>query len=333
MTKKVLVTDYAWPSLEPEKAVLSEVGAELVVAPNADEETLTELARDVDGILTCWAQTTERVIRAARKCMVVSRYGVGVDNIAVDTATELGIVVTYVPDYCVDEVSNHTMALILSWNRRIVEHVTMTKQTGWSSVKLGAPMPRLRGKTLGIIGLGRIGSALRKRAQAFGMEVLAYGPRLTDKVAVAQNVRSVGLSELLGESDFVSLNCPLRADTENLISTKELDQMKSTAFLINTSRGALIDEVALYDALTSGQIAGAGLDLVVNLAPPIDHKIIQLENVLVTPHTAFFSQEAVLELEERAAGEVARVLEGNLPNNIINPEVLSHTRATLTTQQ
>ena len=109
--------------------------------------------------------------------------------------------------------------------------------------------------------------------------------------------------------------------------------MKSTAFLINTSRGALIDEVALYDALTSGQIAGAGLDLVVNLAPPIDHKIIQLENVLVTPHTAFFSQEAVLELEERAAGEVARVLEGNLPNNIINPEVLSHTRATLTTQQ
>lgn len=333
MTKKVLVTDYAWPSLEPEKAVLSEVGAELVVAPNADEETLTELARDVDGILTCWAQTTERVIRAARKCMVVGRYGVGVDNIAIDTATELGIVVTYVPDYCVDEVSNHTMALILSWNRRIVEHVTMTKQTGWNSVKLGAPMPRLRGKTLGIIGLGRIGSALRKRAQAFGMEVLAYGPRLTDKVAAAQNVRKAGLSELLGESDFVSLNCPLRADTENLISSKELDQMKSTAFLINTSRGALIDEVALYDALTSGQIAGAGLDLVVNLAPPIDHKIIQLENVLVTPHTAFFSQEAVLELEERAAGEVARVLEGSLPNNIINPEVLSHTRATLTTQQ
>ena len=186
MTKKVLVTDYAWPSLEPERAVLARVGAELVVAPDGDEDTLTELARDVDGILTCWAQTTERVIRAAEKCVVVSRYGVGVDNIAVDTATELGIVVAYVPDYCVQEVANHAMALLLAWNRRIVEHVTMTKQTGWSSVKLGAPMPRLGGKKLGIIGFGRMGQALGKRAQAFDMEVLASGPRLKAEDAAAK---------------------------------------------------------------------------------------------------------------------------------------------------
>ncbi len=329
MTKKVLVTDYAWPSLEPERAVLARVGAELVVAPDGAEDTLTELARDVDGILTCWAQTTDRVIRAAEKCVVVSRYGVGVDNIAVDTATELGIVVAYVPDYCVQEVSNHAMALLLAWNRRIVEHVTMTKQTGWGSVKLGAPMPRLGGKKLGIIGFGRIGQALGKRAQAFGMDVLAYGPRLTETDAAAHGAKGVGLSELLRESDFVSLNCPLRPDTEKLIGPDELAQMKPAAFLINTSRGPLIDEDALYDALTSGQIAGAGLDLVVDLAPPLDHRLIQLGNVLVTPHTAFFSQEAVLELEERAAGEAASVLQGRTPDNVVNPAVLGRTRAAL----
>ena len=329
MTKKVLVTDYAWPSLEPERAVLARVGAELVVAPDGDEDTLTELARDVDGILTCWAQTTERVIRAAEKCVVVSRYGVGVDNIAVDTATELGIVVAYVPDYCVQEVANHAMALLLAWNRRIVEHVTMTKQTGWSSVKLGAPMPRLGGKKLGIIGFGRMGQALGKRAQAFDMEVLAYGPRLKAEDAAAKGARGVGLSELLRESDFVSLNCPLRPDTENIIGADELAQMKETAFLANTSRGPLIDEDALYEALTSGKIAGAGLDLLVDLSPPLDHKLIQLGNVIVTPHTAFFSQEAVLELEERAAGEVASVLEGQVPENVVNPAVLGRTRAAL----
>ena len=174
-----------------------------------------------------------------------------------------------------------------------------------------------------------MGQALGKRAQAFDMEVLAYGPRLKAEDAAAKGARGVGLSELLRESDFVSLNCPLRPDTENIIGADELAQMKETAFLANTSRGPLIDEDALYDALISGKIAGAGLDLLVDLSPPLDHKLIQLGNVIVTPHTAFFSQEAVLELEERAAGEVARVLEGQVPENVVNPAVLGRTRAAL----
>ena len=329
MPKKVLITDYAWESVEPERAVLARAGAEVVVSPDGDEETLVSLARDVDGILTCWAQVTDNVVRAAEKCIIIVRYGVGLDNIAVDTATELGIVVSYVPDYCVGEVSDHAMALLLAWNRRIVFFDKATKAAGWESVELNMPMPRLSGTKLGIIGLGRIGRALCSKAQAFGMEVLAYDTLVTPEAAAEIGARSTGLPQLLKESDFISLHCPLLPETTGLISTSELEQMKPTAFLINAARGPLIDEDALYDALTSGQIAGAGLDVLVDPVPPVDHRLARLDNVIITPHAAFFSQEAVLELEERAAADVARVLQGQLPENLVNPAVLSHSRATL----
>ena len=160
MSFKVLVTDYVWPSVEPERAVLAKIGAELVVAPDGEEDTLAALAEDVDGILTCFAQVTDKVVRAAEKCIVIGRYGVGVDNIAVDTATELGIAVTYVPDYCVDEVSDHVMGLLLDWNRRISLFDNSVKGVGWGSVPLTMRIMRLRGKKLGVVGFGRIGRAV-----------------------------------------------------------------------------------------------------------------------------------------------------------------------------
>ena len=329
MTKKVLVTDYVWPSVEPERAVLAAADAELVVAPDGNEETLTELARDVDGILTCFAKVTDKVVRAAEKCVVVGRYGVGVDNIAVDTATELGIVVTYVPDYCVDEVSDHVMALLLAWNRRIVLFDVATKTKGWGAEGLGMRIMRLRGKKLGVVGFGRIGRSVCSKALAFGFEVLAYDPIISTEAVAEHGAKSVDLPTLLRESDFVTLHSPLIPETRNMISKSELEQMKSDAFLINAARGGLIDEDALYEALTSGQIAGAGVDVVEDVAPPLDHRLLQLKNVIVTPHTAFFSQEAVLELEERAAGEVARVFQGKMPDNVVNPAVLDHSRAKL----
>ena len=329
MTKKVLVTDYVWPSVEPERAVLAEIGAELVVAPDGSEETLASLARDVDGILFCFAQVTDKVLRAAERCIVAGRYGVGVDNIAVDTATELGIAVTRVPDYCVEEVSDHVMALLLSWNRRVALLDNSVKTTGWGSVPLTMRMMRLRGKKLGIIGFGRIGRAVCRKALAFGFEVLAYGPRLTPETAAEQGARSVDMRTLLSESDFITLHPPLTYETQNMISRDELAMMKPEAFLINTARGPLIDEDALYDALTQGRIGGAGVDVLVDAEPPPDHPLLRLKNMLVTPHVAFYSQESTLELEERAAGEVARVLQGQMPDNLVNPEVLSHARANL----
>ena len=323
MTKKVLVTDYVWPSVEPERAVLAGVGAELVVAPDGGEETLASLAREVDGILTCFAKVTEKVVRAAESCIAIGRYGVGVDNIAVDTATELGIVVTYVPDYCVDEVSDHVIAMLLAWNRRIVLFDRATKTKGWGSEGMGMRIMRLRGKKLGVVGFGRIGRAVGLKGQALGMEVLAYDPFLSAEAIAGAGAKRMDLDALLIESDFVTLHTPLIPETRNMIDGEQLGRMKPDAFLINCARGGLIDEDALYDALTSGRIAGVGLDVIVDIDPPVDHRLLQLDNVIVTPHTAFFSQEAVLELEERAAGEVARVFEGKMPDNVVNKDVLS----------
>jgi D-3-phosphoglycerate dehydrogenase len=329
MTRKVLITDYVWPSVEPERAVLALAGAEAVVAPDGDEDTLASLAEGVDGILTCFAKVTDRVVRAAEQCVVIGRYGVGVDNIAVDTATELGIAVTYVPDYCIPEVSDHVMAMLLAWNRRIALFDRTTKTRGWGAEGLGMRIMRLEGKTLGIVGFGRIGRGVAARAGAFGMEIIVADPFVTDEAAIEAGARKVELPELLRESHFVTLHAPLVPQTRDLIGTDELALMKPEAFLINAARGGLIDEDALYDALTSGRIAGAGLDVLVDLDPPLDHRLVQLENVIVTPHTAFFSQEAVLELEERAAGEVVRVLQGRMPDNLVNPAVLDHARIKL----
>ena len=326
MTKKVLITDYVWPSVEPEKAVLAAGGAEIIVAPNGDEDTLVELAKDVAGILTCFAKVTERVVRAAEKCVVIGRYGVGVDNIDVDTATELGIAVTYVPDYCIPEVSDHVMAMLLSWNRRIVFFDRATKTKGWGTEGLGMRIMRLEGKKLGVVGFGRIGRAVADRARAFGLQVLVVDPFVTAEAAQEAGAVKMELLELLSESDFVTLHSPLIPQTQGMMGKDEFAQMRPDAFLINAARGGLIDENALYDALTSGQIAGAGLDVLVDLDPPLDHRISQLENVIITPHTAFFSQEAVLELEERAAGEVVSIFQGKMPDNLVNPAVLDHSR-------
>ena len=324
MTWKVLITDYVWPSTDPERAVLEAGGAQVVVAPDGNEDTLIEMARDADAIMTCFAQVTEKVVRAAERCKVIGRFGVGVDNIAVSTATELGIAVTYVPDYCVDEVSDHVMALLLAWNRRVVLFDRSVKERGWGSQPLTMRIMRLRGKNLGIVGFGRIGQAVAGKARAFGMNILASDPYVDASTVESFGGNLVDLPELLGESDFVSLHTPLSDGTRNLIGSDELALMKPEAFLINAARGPLIDEEALRDALVSGVIAGAGLDVMVDNVPSRDHPLFALENVIITPHVAFFSQEATLELEQRAASEVVKVMQGIMPDNLVNSAVLQH---------
>ncbi|MDP6714480.1 MAG: C-terminal binding protein [SAR202 cluster bacterium] len=325
MSFKVLITDHVWPTTEPEETVLKEeADAEAIVAPDSSEETLISLAGDVDAIMTCFAQVTPNVLRAAEKCVAVGRFGVGFDNIAVDTATELGMAVTYVPDYCVDEVSDHVMALLLTWNRRVALLDNSVKTTGWGSVPLTMRIMRLRGKKLGIIGFGRIGKSVCAKARAFGFEVLASDPFVPAEVVAEEGATLVDMDTLLRESDFVSLHSPLADDTLNMIGARELSLMKPDSFLVNCARGPLIDEIALYDALSAGQIAGAGLDVMVDAEPPPETPLFKLDNLLVTPHVAFFSQEATLELEQRAAREVAYVLTGRMPDNLVNPAVLDH---------
>ena len=325
MPFKVLVTDYVWPSVEPERAVLAKIGAELVVAPDGEEDTLAALAKDVDGILTCFAQVTDKVVRAAENCVVIGRYGVGVDNIAVDTATELGIAVTYVPDYCVDEVSDHVMGLLLDWNRRISFFDNSVKGAGWGSVPLTMRIMRpARQETRRCWprqdrqGRVREGAGVRLRCPDLRSLHLPLSRHPRPAPAPSTWKRSCG------NQTSLRLHSPLTPDTENLIGEVELALMKDDSFLINCARGPLIDEEALYAALQSGSIGGAGLDVLVDAHPSPDYRLLKLDNVLVTPHVAFFSQEAVLELEERAAGEVASVLQGQMPDNLVNTAVLTH---------
>lgn len=324
MTWKVLITDYVWPTIDPEKKIIEASGGEVIVSPDSSEKTLISLAKDVDAIMTCFAQVTDNVIESAQKCVAIGRFGVGVDNIAVKKATELGIPVTYVPDYCVDEVSDHVLAMLNTWNRKIALFDKSVKDDGWGSLNLSMRIMRLREKTLGIVGFGRIGQMVAKKASAFGMKIVASDPVIKKEEMEKLGVESVSLDDLLKISDFVTLHAPLIPQTHNLIGTRELNIMKKESFIINAARGPLIDENALYKALKNNVIAGAGLDVMVDNIPDKKHPLLQLDNILVTPHIAFFSQESTLELEERAAQEVVRVYKGEMPENLVNPKVLTH---------
>ena len=319
----VLITDYAWPSLEIERGVFDAVDAEMVVAQTGDEAELIQLAPDVDAILTCWQQVTAAVLDVAPNCRMVSRYGVGLDNIAVAHATELGMVVTNVPDFCLEEVSDHAMALLLACARRIVPFATATRAGTWNP-KAAPTMPRLRGQTVGIIGYGNSAQALVPKARGFGLNVIAYTPRLPADALGANGTATNDLGELLAQADYVTIHAPLTPETDKLIDVKALRQMKPNAFLINTSRGGLIDEDALVQALTEGWIAGAALDVLTQEPPPPDHPLLTMDNVLVTPHTAFYSEAAIAELAFKGAEHVAQVFRGEVPTNVVNPAVLSN---------
>ncbi len=326
---KVLVTDYVWPSTDPEREVLSSIGATIIEAPDPDESTLIELAADVDAIMTCFAQVTANVVKAAKNCMVISRYGVGVDNIAVSTATEQGIPVTYVPDYCVDEVSDHVMALLLTWNRQIVFYDKVAKMGDWGGSVSPVPLRRLRGKNLGVIGLGRIGLAVAGKAQALGINVLGYDPYISGNTAAMENISITSLEDLLEQGDYISVHTPLNDNTRGLIGKNELSRMKPTCYLVNCARGPIVDEMALYQALLSGSIAGAGLDVMEDTEPRADNPLFELANVIVTPHVAFLSNESVNELEVRTAQATKNVLLGQMPEFLVNPEVLATSRVNL----
>jgi len=322
VTRWALVTDYAWPSLDPEREILGAIGVELKVARNGDEGELVDLAGDVEAILTNWKPVSARVLQNAPHCLTVARYGVGLDNIDVAAATELGIVVSNVPDYCIDEVSDHAMALLLACERRIVEFGGQTRGGGWDNQGAGA-IHRLRGQTLGLVGFGRIAKAVVPKARAFGMVVLAYSPRLT--AGHHDDVEAVGsLEELLERSNVVSLHAPLTESTRHMIGPEQLAGMRPGALLINTARGGLVDEVALADALLAGTLGGAGLDVMGEEPPPVDHPLRGMHGVLMTPHAAFFSAESVNELQQKAADNVASVLTGRVPRYPVNTEVLDH---------
>jgi D-3-phosphoglycerate dehydrogenase / 2-oxoglutarate reductase len=314
---QVLLTDRAWPDAQIERTILDRAGYDLVEAPDGREETLVELARDCEGILTNWARVTPAVIAAAGGLKAIGRTGIGLDNIAIPAATARGIPVTNVPDYCVEEVADHALALLLSLWRKIALFDSLAKR-GEYNLSAGPKMHRLRGRRLGLVGLGRTGQAVAARAIAFGLDVVAWTPSGQNR---GLSVSMLPLEDLLAMSAAVSLHVPLVAETRHLLNADRLDQCRRGVTIINTSRGGLIDRAALWERIQSGQVAAAGLDVFEEEPPNLAEPLYRDERVLVTPHAAFVSEESLDELRRRATGQMVVALAGQRPDNVVNPEV------------
>jgi len=309
---KVVITDYVFPSLEIEHAVLGAVNAEIVAMQATSEDQLLGAVADADALLVCYAPVTRRVIERLTRCRIIARYGIGVDNVDVDAASARGIVVTNVPDYCVDEVSDHTIALLLACARKVPFLDRRVHGDRWEA-RDAMPMRRVRGQVLGLVGFGKIPRRVADKAHPLGLEILAFDPFVGDPEMTAHHVGKVSLDVLLARSDFVSVHTPLTPETRGMIGEAALRAMKPTAYLINTARGPLVAEAALTRALREGWIAGAALDVLETEPPGPDHPLRRLDNVILTPHVAFYSEESVQDLQRKAAEEVRRVLAGESP--------------------
>ncbi len=296
-------------TFELEKEILSEAGAELTALKAAGEEELILLLKDADAVLTGRTKITEKVIDGLRACRVIVRYGIGVDNIDVVAAARRNILVSNVPDYCIDEVSDHTLTLLLCWARKILVADKCVRGGKWGVQEL-SPLYRLRGRTLGIFGFGRIGRTVGEKAYPFGMRILVCDPYLSRENVNPSKFTLVDFPVLLRESDYITIHSPLTPETKNKFGEEEFRKMKPTARLINAARGEIVDEQALCRALSAGWIAGAALDALVKEPPEPQSPLWKMDNVLITPHSAWYSEEAFVELHRKAAEEVARVLRG-----------------------
>ncbi len=305
----IAVTDSPFPSLDPAKKALARLEPEFRMAKSASADDILAVARDADAILVTYAKLPGELLRQLTRCKAIGRFGLGVDNIDLPAAKELGIAVNYVPDYCLREVSDHAMALLLALARKVPFSNKLVQSGRWEVPPI-VPLRRLEGQVLGLVGFGNIPRALAPKAQAFGLKVLTHDPYVKPEVLAAAGVDGVSFDDLLARSDFISVHAPLMPATRGLMNAAAFAKMKTGAYLINTARGPLVDEAALVAALDSGHLGGAGLDVVTTEPLAKDSPLMGRDNVILTPHTAFYSVEALEELQTKCASDVARVLSG-----------------------
>lgn len=317
MKKKIVITDYWYESLEMEKAVVGETDFELLDYQCKQEDELIKITKDADAVICQFAPITKKVIDNMEKCKVIIRYAIGVDNIDVDAATEKGIYVCNVPDYGIDEVSNHAIALLLSLIRKIEQTSQSVKEGKWDYT-IAKPVYRTKGKTLGLIGLGRIPSLIAKKMNGFGLDIICYDPYVNKESADEAGVKLVNIDMLLSKSDYISVNCPLNKETRHMIDKDAISKMKDGVIIVNTARGSVIREEDLIEALKIGKIAAAGVDVTEQEPIAQDNPLLEMNNVLITPHFGWYSEEAVKSLQRMVAEEAVRVLDGNLPKNPVN---------------
>jgi len=316
---KVVITDHRFPNVEQERHAVEAAGGELVVAQMTEEAQLAELCKDADGVLTVRAPITRRVIAAMQRCRIIVRYGIGIDSVDIPAATERGIMVANVPDYCVDEVSDQALTLLLMLSRQMIPAIALAREEQWSISRM-PNLHRLRGQTCGLAGCGKIGSLLAGKAAALGMHILIYDPYLSESRSREMGAELASLDALLARADFISLHMPLNDETQHLFGEASFAKMKPTACIINTARGGLIDEGALLAALDSGKIFGAGLDVMESETSftPTGRALVNHPKVIITPHTAWLSVEARRTLQARAVEQVIACLKGETPYGLVN---------------
>ena len=305
----IAVTDSVFPSLDPAKAALARLNPTFRISKSAGADDILAVAKDADAILVTYAKLTRDILTQLTKCKAIGRFGLGVDNIDLPTAKEKGIAVNYVPDYCIREVSDHAMALLLSLIRKVPLANRLVQAGRWEMPAV-VPIRRIEGTVLGLVGFGHIPRLVVPKAQAFGMKVIAYDPFVKPEQFKALKVEGVDLDTLLKTSDYISVHAPLLPATRGMLNADAFAKVKKGVYLVNTARGPLIDEPALIAALDAKQVGGAALDVVTSEPLAKDSPLLGRDNVIITPHTGFYSIEALEELQTKCAADVARVLSG-----------------------
>jgi len=314
---KVVVSDNRHGDYSIETEVLKEANAEVVVANCFTVGEMIETCKDADGILLDMAPLTGEVIMKLEKCKVVSRYGVGYDNVKVDVCTQKGIYVANVPDYCAEDVSDHALALLLACVRNISLKDRLVRLGKWNVAKEG--IRRIKGKTFAIMGFGMIARRLCQKLAGLGLgKILVYDPYIAEEQIASYGAVKVNFEQAIKDADYISLHMPVTSETKNLINCEAISRMKSNVIIINTSRGQLIDDAALIDALKNRKIGGAGLDTHHSEPLPENSPYFVLDNCILTDHTAYFSEEAIIELKTKAAENIRDVLLGGKPRYPVN---------------
>ena len=325
MNKKlVVITDYDYPDVETERAILQEMGAEVQAYHYTDEADVLKIVGSADAVINQYAPIGRNVIEhLSERCVAIGQYGIGVDTIDVVAATEAGIVVVNVPSYCEDEVAEHALALLLTLARRLPLYDAEVRRGGWDWTTQ-APIRRVRGRTLGLVGFGKIARALVEKVRGLSLEIVAFDPLVREAEMKEVGVRKTSLEDLLRQSDFVSIHVPLVDSTRDLISAPQFQLMKRHAILINESRGAVVDQDALYEVLSERKILAAGLDVLYDEPPRRAHSgeaLVKLDNVCLTPHVAWYSEESIVGLREKLARDIGGILKGYKPHGFVNPGV------------
>jgi D-3-phosphoglycerate dehydrogenase / 2-oxoglutarate reductase len=318
---RVVLIEHGYATTSHERDVIAAAGGELVDADRLPLSDALALCEEADAVLCRRAEVTREMLRRFRRCRILVRYGVGTDNVDVEAATDLGIVVGHVPSYCADEVSTHAVALLLACVRHVAGTDRRLRAGGWD-VRRGETMHRMAGRTLGLVGLGGIGRTMARKMAGWGLRVLAADPFVDREVADALGVELVAFDSLCRQSDYVSLHCPLLPETRHLVDERALAMMNRGACLVNTARGPLVESEALLAALADGRLSAAGLDVFEEEPLPVGSPLRDHERIVITDHSAWYSEESQVELQRTAAEEIVRVCTGGLPRSLANPLVL-----------